>query len=184
MSRHCSYMGRPCLAHPECGDRECSAEEAFPFGGNLITEMVTRVDCGVTIPAGVYLGDSPLVRKAQVTVDDAEVAAAVRTLRHLGYIYDGGEQWKPPLGLRPSFESIPGINIEGELVEQGVLSLDATNGELGMIGLVIERPDAVLKPWVGDGGCSRVTIKGLSRQEASRMSACFLTQVRVKVGPA
>lgn len=27
--------------------------------------------------------------------------AAVRTLRHAGYTYHGGEMWKPPLGLSP-----------------------------------------------------------------------------------
>jgi hypothetical protein len=27
-----------------------------------------------------------------------EAQAAINTLKHLGYTYHGGEQWKPPLG--------------------------------------------------------------------------------------
>jgi hypothetical protein len=29
--------------------------------------------------------------------------AAEATLRHLGYTYEGGEQWKPPLGEKPKW---------------------------------------------------------------------------------
>ena len=31
-----------------------------------------------------------------------EAAAAVATLNHLGYTWQGGKQWKPPVGLPPS----------------------------------------------------------------------------------
>lgn len=30
--------------------------------------------------------------------------AALATLKHLGYTYHGGEQWKPPLGSPPKFD--------------------------------------------------------------------------------
>lgn len=32
-----------------------------------------------------------------------EAAAAVATLNHLGYTWQGGKQWKPPVGLPPSY---------------------------------------------------------------------------------
>lgn len=32
-----------------------------------------------------------------------EVVAAVATLNHLGYAWQGGEQWKPPVGLPPPY---------------------------------------------------------------------------------
>lgn len=33
--------------------------------------------------------------------------AAMDTLEHLGYTYEGGEQWKPPLGKKPEWVDSP-----------------------------------------------------------------------------
>ena len=41
-------------------------------------------------------------------------AAAQATLKHLGYTYEGGEQWKPPLGKKPDFDLIDALHAEVE----------------------------------------------------------------------
>lgn len=37
-------------------------------------------------------------------MSDRRAAAAVATLRQLGYTWEGGELWKPPIGPAPDFE--------------------------------------------------------------------------------
>jgi len=46
---------------------------------------------------------------------ELEAAAAIKTLKFLRYTWNGGEQWRPPLGLPP--ESITGIDYK-KLVEE------------------------------------------------------------------
>lgn len=49
---------------------------------------------------------SPLLSKeiiAEVAKDIARTNAAARTLERMGYTWEGGELWKPPLGPRPDF---------------------------------------------------------------------------------
>ncbi len=48
-----------------------------------------------------YAEQYALQARAQVQGVDA----AIRTLAYLGYTYHGGEQWKPPLGTAPRFDS-------------------------------------------------------------------------------
>jgi hypothetical protein len=50
----------------------------------------------------------------------AENAAAKRTLESMGYAYEGGELWKPPLGEKPDFDLL-------ENQKQQIIDLQAEN---------------------------------------------------------
>lgn len=96
MKKHCSYIGRDCPSTPECGEHECQAAQAFPFG-DVNEEMATA-----PLARPAFLARPTLSR---VPGD----AAAVRTLVALGYTYRSGEQWVPPLGPAPKLGNEWGV---------------------------------------------------------------------------
>lgn len=42
-------------------------------------------------------------------ISEGEMAAAIRTLRGMGYYWNGGEQWRPTVGKKPDFEQIDAL---------------------------------------------------------------------------
>jgi len=43
--------------------------------------------------------------------------AAITTLQGLGYAYNGGQQWKPPLGKKPDFDQIDILRAERDALQ-------------------------------------------------------------------
>ena len=48
------------------------------------------------------------------------LCSAAKTLENLGYSYNGGDLWKPPLGKPPNFSLIDYWRIRAEVMEQAI----------------------------------------------------------------
>lgn len=46
-----------------------------------------------------------------------EAAAAIATLTAMGYAYNGGQRWKPPIGQKPDFDLIDQLRTQLEVSE-------------------------------------------------------------------
>lgn len=72
-----------------------------------------------------------------------EHEAAVRTLRQLGYTFDGGTLWKPPIGPQPEWGRVV---IDGKSVIMGSFSLAVfQNAMKSMVGLPFELGPALVE---------------------------------------
>lgn len=50
--------------------------------------------------------------------------AAIVTLQSLGYAYNGGQQWKPPIGTKPDFDLIDTLRAERDALQQRLNAAD------------------------------------------------------------
>ncbi|MNS63673.1 hypothetical protein D3C72_967750 [compost metagenome] len=56
--------------------------------------------------------------------------AAITTLQHLGYMYNGGQQWKPPIGTKPDFDLIDTLRAERDALQLRLNAADQRIDEL------------------------------------------------------
>lgn len=56
--------------------------------------------------------------------------AAISTLQHMGYMYNGGQQWKPPIGTKPDFDLIDRLRAERDALQLRLNEADQRIDEL------------------------------------------------------
>ncbi|MEO6680116.1 MAG: hypothetical protein ABIO21_22470 [Pseudomonas sp.] len=56
--------------------------------------------------------------------------AAITTLQGLGYSYNGGQQWKPPLGKKPDFDQTDILRAERDALQLRLNAADQRIDEL------------------------------------------------------
>ena len=56
--------------------------------------------------------------------------AAIKTLQSLGYAYNGGQQWKPPIGTKPDFDLIDTLRAERDALQLRLNAADQRIDEL------------------------------------------------------
>ncbi|MBU0523459.1 MULTISPECIES: hypothetical protein [unclassified Pseudomonas] len=90
--------------------------------------------------------------------------AAIATLQHMGYMYNGGQQWKPPIGTKPDFDLIDTVRAErdalqlrlneadqriDELESQLAYAVDALN-EVVKVSAIYEKPFEIATLAIGE----------------------------------
>lgn len=87
--------------------REVNGRVLKYIGHNLGADM--WVDCGLSTVYPQWIcaqrGDDEFLPTAitDPTTQRTAESSAVKTLESLGYVWNGGEQWKPPIGNAPSY---------------------------------------------------------------------------------
>lgn len=57
-------------------------------------------------------------------------SAAIATLHNLGYVYSGGQQWKPPMGTKPDFDLVDTLRAERDALQLRLNAADQRIDEL------------------------------------------------------
>lgn len=66
-------------------------------------------------------------------ISEGEMAAAIRTLRGMGYYWNGGEQWRPSLGKKPNFDLIDHWRNQHDALMQAITDPENQPSQFGTV---------------------------------------------------
>lgn len=91
--------------------------EAMRYGYDEALDQFARILDGYG-PLYAHAGTHGVVGTHSADGEHSESAAAIATLKALGYTHNGGTHWKPPVGQKPDFDLIDSLRTQLASTEQ------------------------------------------------------------------
>lgn len=66
-------------------------------------------------------------------ISEGEMAAAIRTLRGMGYYWNGGMQWRPTIGEKPNFDLIDLLRNQNDAILQAIADPENQPSQFGTV---------------------------------------------------